>query len=66
MDSFVDVLLSGSKWTAMESTFGWCHFTVSSKRKGPGKDWFLEMVATCDESSRFWVNSHNLKVFFLC
>ncbi|CAK9217134.1 unnamed protein product [Sphagnum troendelagicum] len=51
----------GSKWTAMESTFGWCHFTVSSKRKGPGKDWFLEMVATCDESSRFWVNSHNLK-----
>ncbi|KAJ7535425.1 hypothetical protein O6H91_12G032800 [Diphasiastrum complanatum] len=51
----------GSKWTAMEQTFGWRHFFVNSKQRGLGNDWFLEMVATCDESSRFWVNAHNLK-----
>lgn len=51
----------GSKWTAMERTFGWRHFRVCSKTKGQGKEWFLEMVATCDETSRFWVNAQNLK-----
>ncbi|KAG6556723.1 hypothetical protein Mapa_001666 [Marchantia paleacea] len=51
----------GSKWTAMESTFGWRHFRVHSKRRGSGKDWFVEMSATCDESTRFWVNVKNLK-----
>lgn len=50
----------GSKWTAMETTFGWRHFEVVSKQKG-GKDWFLELVATCDQNTRFWLNSHNLK-----
>jgi len=51
----------GSKWTAMESTFGWRHFHVHSKRRGPGKDWFLEMVSTCDETTRFWLNAKILK-----
>ena len=53
---------SGSKWTAMETTFGWRHFHVHSKRKGPGKDWFIEMVSTCDNTTQFWVNAKNLKV----
>ncbi|KAG0579906.1 hypothetical protein M758_4G134800 [Ceratodon purpureus] len=51
----------GSKWTAMETTFGWRHFHVHSKRRGPGKDWFLEMVSTCDETTRFWLNAKILK-----
>lgn len=51
----------GSRWTAMERTFGWRHFEVNSKVKLNGKDWFLEMVATCDSKSRFWVNANNLK-----
>lgn len=51
----------GSKWTAMETTFGWRHFHVHSKRRGPGKDWFLEMVSTCDETTRFWMNAKILK-----
>ncbi|KAL3687771.1 hypothetical protein R1sor_014080 [Riccia sorocarpa] len=51
----------GSKWTAMESTFGWRHFRVHCKKRGPGKEWFVEMSATCDESTRFWVNAKNLK-----
>lgn len=46
----------------MESTFGWRHFHVHSKRRGPGKGWFLEMVSTCDETTRFWLNSKILKV----
>ncbi|KAH7388451.1 hypothetical protein KP509_16G076400 [Ceratopteris richardii] len=50
----------GSKWTAMEKTFGWRHFEVASKQK-QGKDWFLELVATCDSSTRFWLNAQNLK-----
>jgi tryptophan-rich hypothetical protein len=53
---------AGSKWTAMETTFGWRHFHVHSKRRGPGKDWFLEMVSTCDETTRFWLNAKILKV----
>ncbi|KAL2629864.1 hypothetical protein R1flu_014550 [Riccia fluitans] len=51
----------GSKWTAMERTFGWRHFRVHSKKRGNGKEWFVEMSATCDESTRFWVNAKNLK-----
>lgn len=46
----------------METTFGWPHFHVHSKRRGPGKDWFLEMVSTCDETTRFWLNAKILKV----
>eukprot|EP00850_Spirogloea_muscicola_P011450 SM000071S21074 [mRNA] locus=s71:189844:191066:- [translate_table: standard] len=51
----------GSKWTAMESTFGWRHFQVDSKTKGQGKQWFVEMVSTCESNTRFFVNLRNLK-----
>ncbi|XP_057835065.1 uncharacterized protein LOC131045501 isoform X2 [Cryptomeria japonica] len=51
----------GSKWTARETTFGWRHFIVYSKQRGSAKDWFLEMVATCDKDTHFWINSKNLK-----
>ncbi|KAL4853668.1 hypothetical protein ACK3TF_005387 [Chlorella vulgaris] len=50
----------GSKWTAMERTFGWRHFRVMQK-KGQGKGTFVLMTATCDESTQFWVNMQNLK-----
>lgn len=45
---------AGSKWTAMERTFGWRHFRVMQK-KGQGKGTFVLMTATCDESTQFWV-----------
>ena len=45
----------------MEPTFGWRHFECTSKQK-QGKDWFLQLVATCDQNTQFWVNSQNLKV----
>ncbi|KAG0591249.1 hypothetical protein M758_1G157200 [Ceratodon purpureus] len=51
----------GSNWTAMERTFGRHHYYVHSKRRGPRKDWFLEMVSACDETTRFWINSKILK-----
>lgn len=46
----------------MERTFGKHHFHVHSKRRGAGKDWFLEMVSACDETTRFWINAKILKV----
>jgi len=50
----------GSKWTAMERTFGWRHYrAVSRKREGTAS--FVELVSTCDPSVRFFVNSTNLK-----
>eukprot|EP00897_Mesotaenium_endlicherianum_P003903 jgi/Mesen1/3540/ME000198S02744 len=49
-----------SKWTALEQTFGWRHFRIESKKR-QGKEWFVEMIATCDENARFWVNMQNLK-----
>eukprot|EP00898_Chlorokybus_atmophyticus_P002206 jgi/Chlat1/2987/Chrsp2S04705 len=52
--------LIGSKWTAEERTFGWRHFRVASMRKH-GKAVFVEMVSCCDETSRFWLNTTNLK-----
>ncbi|XP_057835070.1 uncharacterized protein LOC131045501 isoform X7 [Cryptomeria japonica] len=54
-------ICKGSKWTARETTFGWRHFIVYSKQRGSAKDWFLEMVATCDKDTHFWINSKNLK-----
>eukprot|EP00193_Tetraselmis_chui_P020570 CAMPEP_0177779780 /NCGR_PEP_ID=MMETSP0491_2-20121128/16811_1 /TAXON_ID=63592 /ORGANISM="Tetraselmis chuii, Strain PLY429" /LENGTH=233 /DNA_ID=CAMNT_0019299425 /DNA_START=65 /DNA_END=766 /DNA_ORIENTATION=+ len=50
----------GSKWTAMERTFGWRHFTATQKRK-EGKDVYVLLVATCDPATRLWVNVENLK-----
>ena len=44
----------GSKWTAMERTFGWRHFHATQKRK-EGKSTYVLLVSTCDEKTQFWV-----------
>ncbi|XP_073388546.1 uncharacterized protein [Physcomitrium patens] len=51
----------GSNWTAMERTLGRHHFFVYSKRRGPGKEWFLEMVSACDDTTRLWINAKILR-----
>jgi tryptophan-rich hypothetical protein len=52
--------LVGSKWTAQQQTLGWRHFQVVN-RKNQG-DWvFAEMMASCDDEVRFWVNAVLLK-----
>ncbi|MFN8905357.1 MAG: TIGR02450 family Trp-rich protein, partial [Pseudanabaena sp.] len=45
--------LIGSKWTAMQETFGWRHFVVVN-RKNEGELVFAEIKAACDDSVRFW------------
>lgn len=50
----------GSKWTAMERTFGWRHFQANQKRK-QGKETFVLLVSTCDTTTQFWINIKNLK-----
>lgn len=45
----------GSKWTALETTFGWRHFRAMQKRR-KGKDTYLLMTATCEETTQFWVS----------
>ena len=50
----------GSKWTALQRTFGWRHFRVTQKRK-QGSEVFALMVATCDEATQLWLNVKNLK-----
>jgi len=52
--------LVGSKWTAIEDTFGWRHFIVTN-RKNEKDLVFAELKATCDESVRFWLNAKALK-----
>ncbi|MDJ1181883.1 TIGR02450 family Trp-rich protein [Roseofilum casamattae] len=52
--------LVGSKWTARQTTWGWRHFQVVN-RKNQGKFVFAEMVASCDEEVRFWLNATQLK-----
>ena len=52
--------LVGSKWTARQTTWGWRHFQVMN-RKNQGKFVFAEMVASCDEEVRFWLNATQLK-----
>ena len=39
----------------MERTFGWRHFRVTQKRR-EGKEAFVLMVSTCDETTQFWVS----------
>jgi tryptophan-rich hypothetical protein len=52
--------LIGSKWTALEDTFGWRHFQVVNRKND--SEWiFAELVASCDETARFWVNAKILK-----
>lgn len=55
----------GSKWTALEDTLGWRHFTVVQLRKAgqaPGQPTvFVLMQASCDSSAQLWVNAQNLR-----
>ena len=52
--------LLGSKWTALQKTWGWRHFQIVN-RQNQGKWVFAEMVASCDPDTRFWVNADQLK-----
>lgn len=52
--------LVGSKWTAVEVTFGWRHFVVKNRQDRNGLV-FAELQAACDESVRFWLNARALK-----
>ena len=52
--------LLGSKWTALEKTFGWRHFAVVN-RKNEGSLVFAELESACDPSVRFWINASSLK-----
>ncbi|PZV13171.1 MAG: TIGR02450 family Trp-rich protein [Pseudanabaena sp.] len=52
--------LIGSKWTAVQETFGWRHFVVVN-RKNEGELVFAEIKAACDDSVRFWLNAKALK-----
>ncbi|XWK88714.1 MAG: TIGR02450 family Trp-rich protein [Phormidium sp.] len=52
--------LVGSKWTALQKTWGWRHFQVVN-RKNQGEWVFAEMVASCDPNVRFWINAKALK-----
>lgn len=52
--------LLGSKWTAIQKTWGWRHFQVVD-RQDRGKWVFAEMIASCDPRTRFWVNAAQLK-----
>lgn len=50
----------GTKWTAMERTFGWRHFHANQKKK-EGKDTFVLLQSTCQETVQLWVNIKTLK-----
>ena len=52
--------LVGSKWTALQTTWGWRHFQVVN-RKNQGALIFAELVASCDPSVRFWLTAASLK-----
>ncbi|MFM9266910.1 TIGR02450 family Trp-rich protein [Tychonema sp. BBK16] len=52
--------LVGSRWTALQQTWGWRHFQVVN-RKNQGKWVFAEMVAACDPNVRFWLNAQQFK-----
>ncbi len=52
--------LVGSKWTAQQTTWGWRHFQVVN-RKNQGKFVFAEIVASCDDTVRFWLNAQQLQ-----
>ncbi len=59
----------GTKWTALERTFGWRHFEVkeymhvlkADPRKKNGKQTYVLLEATCDASVRLWVDIEILK-----
>ncbi|MGD1908128.1 MAG: TIGR02450 family Trp-rich protein [Leptolyngbyaceae cyanobacterium] len=52
--------LIGSKWTAQAAVMGWRHFEVVN-RKNQGALVFAEIVATCDDTVRLWINAKTLK-----
>ncbi len=52
--------LVGSKWTAMQKTWGWRHFQVVSRKNEDGFV-FAELMASCDSQVRFWLNAKVLK-----
>ena len=52
--------LLGSKWTSTKKTWGWRHFQVIN-RKNQDKWVFAEMIASCDDQVRFWLNAKQLK-----
>ncbi len=52
--------LLSSKWTAVQKTWGWRHFQVIN-RKNEGKWVFAEMISSCDNQVRFWINAKQLK-----
>ncbi len=52
--------LVGSKWTAKFDAWGWRHFQVINRKNQ--EQWvFAEMVSSCDQTVRFWVNAQLLK-----
>jgi tryptophan-rich hypothetical protein len=59
----------GTKWTALERTFGWRHFEVkeymhvlkADPGKKNGKQTYVLLEATCDASARLWVDIEILK-----
>jgi tryptophan-rich hypothetical protein len=52
--------LVGSKWTSLQTTWGWRHFQVVNRKNEQGLV-FAELVASCDPTVRFWVNANALK-----
>lgn len=52
--------LLGSKWTAQQNTMGWRHFQVIN-RQDRGSLVFAELMASCDDEVRLWVNAQLLK-----
>lgn len=52
--------LFGSKWTAIQETWGWRHFQVVN-RQNQDKWVFAEMVASLEPTVRFWINARQLK-----
>ena len=59
----------GTKWTALERTFGWRHFEVkevthvlkADPTKKNGKQTYVLLEATCEASARLWVDIEILK-----
>lgn len=62
-----DAVDTGSKWTALQRTLGWRHFTVTHKMK-EGRHTYALLVATCDNTATLWVckNTTEPKMHYLC
>mmetsp|Transcript_8 Transcript_8/g.27 ORF Transcript_8/g.27 Transcript_8/m.27 type:complete len:80 (+) Transcript_8:560-799(+) len=44
-----------SKWTALESTFGFNYTAIHKKKEG--NNTYALMIAACDRSTKFWVGA---------